>query len=167
MTKATNRKKPTERDNAVAVARKEIRRARRETLEALRGRKNNILQNESAALRDTVTETRCRVPNTHLLGAEANDSSVVRRSYGRLAAPKKSAVNPSAISARGGKNRHKGEQSAPSPNDTDSDVPLIGTEESEQIRELQRQLNEERGKFLINLFSRYRDLRYRQKKTES
>jgi hypothetical protein len=154
MAKAINKKKPTERDNAVALARKEIRRARRETLEALHGRKKK-LENESAALRDIVTETRYRGPNTHLLGAEANDSSGARRSYGRLAAPKKSAIDPSPIGARGGKNRRKGEQSAPSPNDTDSDVPLIGTEESEQIHELQRQLNEERGKFLVNLFSRH------------
>lgn len=127
MTSTTNKKKPTKRDNAVALAGKKIREARQKVLQASNTGKTNYsadLENESSPPRNTVAETTGRGPNTRLLRTKAN--------------------NPSAVRARGGKKVHKGEQLILGREDT-----TVGTEGLEQIRELQRQLNEERGKFHV------------------
>lgn len=133
MASTSSKKKLTKRDNAVALAAKKIKKARQKALRASNtrqfGKTNPLthLENESSPPCDTVAETRRREP-TRPLATKANNS----------------AVNPSAVRARGGKKVHRGEQLVQGRVDS-----TIGTEELEQIHELWRQLNEERGEFHV------------------
>lgn len=134
MASTSSKKKLTKRDNTVALATKKIKKARQKALRASNtrqfGKTNPLthLENESSPSCDTVAETRRREPNTRPLATKANNS----------------AVNPPAVGARGGKKVHRGEQLVQGRVDS-----TIGTEELEQIRELRRQLNEERGELHV------------------